>query len=73
MRICSRSLVRQLKVSALSMATVGVLYGSACTMGDLRHNAVNGTLAFAKNYASDLWEALLPSAEELVGNDGTSE
>ena len=73
METCSKSLVRKIKVSALSMATVGVLYGSACTVGDLRHNIVNGTLDFVKNYTGDLWESLIPPADQLVSIDGASE
>ncbi len=69
----SKSVVRRIKVSVLSMAAVGVLYGSACTLGDLRHNVVNGTLGFVKNYTGDLWETLIPTAEELVGKSGASE
>ena len=70
MGIRSKSVVRKVKASVLSMAAIGVLYGSACTIGDLRHNVVNGTLGFVESYIGDLWETLIPTAEELVGNNG---
>ena len=61
------SRVRKIKVAALSLASFGMVYGAACTVGDVRHNVVNGTLSFVKGYTSDLWEALIPPADQLVG------
>jgi len=60
--------IRKMKVAALSLAAVGMMYASACTVGDIRHNVINGTLAFVKGYTGDLWEALVPPADELVGD-----
>ena len=59
--------IRKIKVATLSMAALGMMYGSACTVGDIRHNVVNGTLSFVKGYTSDLWEAIIPPADQLVG------
>lgn len=59
--------IRKIKVAALSMAALGMMYSAACTVGDIRLNAVNGTLSFVKGYTSDLWEALVPPADQLVG------
>ena len=58
---------RKIKVAALSVAAFGMTYGAACTVGDVRHNVVNGTLSFVKGYTSDLWEALIPPVDQLVG------
>ena len=59
--------IRKIKVAVLSTVVFGALYGSACTLGDFRLNMVNGTLSFVKGYTSDLWEALVPPADGLVG------
>jgi hypothetical protein len=59
--------IKKIKVAALSVTALGMLYGAACTVGDVRHNVVNGTLSSVKGYTSDLWEALIPPADQLVG------
>ena len=59
-------LVRKMKVAVFSMTAVGMLHASACSLGDLRLNLVNGTLAFVKGYTTDMWEALIPAADDLV-------
>jgi len=61
------SRMRRIRVAGMMLAGFGVLYASACTLGDLRYNVVNGTLSFVKSYTSDLWEALIPPADELIG------
>ena len=61
------SLRRKVKVAALTMATIGMLYSSPCTVGDIGHNVINGTLSFVKGYTTDLWEALVPPADQLFG------
>jgi hypothetical protein len=58
---------RKVKVAMLVMATMGMLYSAPCSVGDLGHNIANGTLSFVKGYTSDLWEALIPSADQLIG------
>jgi len=59
--------IKKIKLAALSVTALGMTYGAACTVGDVRHNVVNGTLSFVKGYTSDLWEALIPPADQLVG------
>ena len=59
--------IRKIKVAALSVTALGMLYGAACTVGDVRHNVVNGTLSFVKGYTSDLWEALIPAVDDFIG------
>lgn len=70
MRTKSESVVRSLKAAVLSVVAVGMLHGSACTLGDVRLNVWNGTLAFVKGYTTDLWEAVFPAADEFVGFGG---
>jgi hypothetical protein len=67
------NIVRKIKVALLGVATAGVLFGSACSAVDLRQNFVAGTQAFIKGYTTDLWEAVLPSAEEIVSFGGVDE
>lgn len=62
-----RRKIRRIKVAALSMAAFGMMYSSACTIGDVGHNLVNGTLAFVKGYTTDLWEAVVPPADSFFG------
>ena len=63
----SGNLVCKAKAVVLSVAVVGALHASACTIGDLQHNVVNGTLSFVKGYTTDVWEALVPPVDDLVG------
>jgi len=67
MKRSSKSLVSKVKLAVLSMVTVGMVYASACTVGDLGYNVVSGTLAFVKGYTTDVWEAVLPAPGELMG------
>ena len=67
------TIVRKIKVALMGVATAGVLFGSACSAVDIRQNFVAGTQAFIKGYTTDLWEAVFPSAEELVSFGGTDE
>jgi hypothetical protein len=69
MRGNTGSLAKRIRAAALSMVAVGMLYGSACTWGDLRLNLVNGTLSFVKGYTTDLWEAVFPVPDEFIGVD----
>jgi len=62
-----RRKVRRIKVAALSMAAFGMMYASACTIGDVGQNLVNGTLAFVRGYTTDMWEAIVPPADSLFG------
>jgi len=59
--------IGKIKVVVLSVVVFGMTYGAACTVGDVRHNVANGTLSFVKDYTSDLWEALIPPANQVVG------
>lgn len=52
-------------LGALTLAS-GMVF-SSCSMVDVRHNLVAGTMSFVKGYTTNLWEALLPAAEDLVG------
>ena len=63
----SGNLTKRIKVAALSIVAFGMLYSSACTIGDIRHNVVGGTLAFVKSYTTDLWELIVPPPDELIG------
>ena len=62
-----RNQIRTIKVAAISLAACGMMYGTACTAGDVRHNIANGTLSFVAGYTSDVWAALFPPADEVVG------
>jgi len=65
--------IRKLKLGVLAALAAGSMYGSACSMADVRHNAIGGTMSFLKGYTSDLWTALVPSVDEVInfrGDDG---
>jgi hypothetical protein len=49
-----------------ALATAGGTVFSSCGWADIRHNIIAGTETFIRGYTADLWDALLPSAEDLV-------
>ncbi len=59
--------IRKIKVAAMSAVMMGMAYGAACTIGDIRHNIANGTLSFVKSYTGDVWEAIIPPADQDAG------
>ncbi len=59
-----------IKAAMLVTTAFGMLYSSPCTVGDLGHNVVNGTLSFVKGYTADLLGAVVPSADTLIGQPG---
>ena len=65
--------IRKVTIGVLAALTAGTVYGSACSMKDLRHNAIGGTMSFVKGYTSDMWEALVPSADEVINFGGDDE
>ena len=62
-----RRFKKNTKLAALTVTMFGMLYTSACTLGDLRLNVVSGSLAFVKSYTTDIWEALFPAPEDVLG------
>jgi hypothetical protein len=66
-------LVRKVEVGLFAAATTGTLFGSACSMEDVRQNILGGTLSFVNSYTADLWEALVPPAEKLFSTGGDQE
>ncbi len=65
--------MRKAKLTGLAtLLAGGSMLGSACSVADVRHNFVAGTQAFVKGYTTDLWGALIPTADELLnfGGDG---
>ena len=60
---------RKIKAAVLTLVTMGMVYSSPCTVADLGLNIVNGTLSFVKGYTGDLWEALVPPADQLLGGE----
>lgn len=66
-------LIRKVKVGLFAAATAATLFGSACSMDDIRQNILGGTLSFVEAYTADLWEALVPPAEELFNTGGDQE
>lgn len=65
--------IRKLKIGVLAALAAGTAYSSACTMQDVRHNIIGGTLSFVKGYTSDLWAALLPPADVVINLHGDDE
>ena len=63
--------IRKVKVAVLSVVAYGMMYGSACTLGDIGLNVVNGTLSFVKGYTTDWWEEVFPEPGEVtsIGDD----
>ncbi len=64
-RNARRARVRILGIITLAGGTVF----SSCTVADVRHNLVAGTMSFIEDYTADVWGALLPPPEALVGSD----
>jgi len=63
-------LVRKVKKAVLTtLVTGGMLLGWSCGWNDVGYNVLAGTQAFVKAYTTDLWEALIPAADELVNFD----
>ena len=69
----SLSWTRKVKLGVLTALAAGTMYGSACSMQDLRHNIIGGTLSFVEGYTGDLWTALVPSADEVINFRGDNE
>ena len=61
------SAINKMKLALVSMAALGLLFSSPCTVGDAGLNVINGTLSFIKSYTGDVWTELVPPAEELFG------
>ena len=62
-------LVRKIKVTLLVAFAGGAAYASACSAVDVRHNLIAGTQSFVKSWVTDLWEAIVPPAGDLFGDD----
>ena len=62
---------RRMKITMLTaIVAVGGTVFTSCGIVDLRHNLIAGTQAFVKGYTTDLWEALVPPADELINIGG---
>ena len=62
--------MRRMKMTLLAaLAAAGGTMFSSCGWADIRNNFIAGTEAFVRSYTTDLWMALLPSADDLVNFD----
>lgn len=51
----------------VTLAVLGATVLSSCNLADVRYNVVTGALSFVQAYTIDVFEALLPTADELIG------
>lgn len=65
---------RRMKTTMLTAIVVaGGTVFTSCGVVDLRHNLIAGTQSFVKDYTIDLWEALIPPADELINLGGAED
>ncbi len=63
----SDNAISKKKVAVLSMAALGLLFSSPCTVGDIGQDIISGTLSFVRGYTDDVWTELIPPADEIFG------
>jgi len=56
-------------LAAGGLALIGQSLG--CTLADIRHNLVSGSLSFVEDYATDFWDAVFPPPGDILGQDDT--
>ena len=64
-----RILGRKCRAASLAILTMGMTFSSLCSVVDIRHNAIAGTMNFVEGWVEGLWVAVVPTPGEVVGGD----